>query len=93
MSHTRVRPEQRLLARQAQFDLCLPELEGGDVPRGDDGPIVPGQVLAAVSAHLGGPGVSIPDGQPVKPTAPPSTCLQPELGEGEPDNLGTEISD
>ena len=77
----------------AQLNLCSPELEGGDVPGGEDGAVVPGQVLAAVSAHLGGPGVSVPDGQPVKPAAPGPACLQPELGEGEPDYLRTEISD
>ena len=74
----------------SEHDLCLPELEGGDVPGGDDGPVVPGQVVAAVSAHLGGPGVAIPDRQPVKPAAPTCAILQPELGELELHNLDDE---
>ena len=94
VSHTRIRPEQKYLLLCWQTDLYeRPELEGGDVPGGDDGPVVPGQLVAAVSAHLGGPGVAVPDGQPVKPAAPGPACLQSELGEGEPDNLRTEISE
>ena len=70
-----------------------PELEGGDVPGGDDGPVVPGQLVSAVSAHLLGPGVAIPDGQPIKPAAPAGARLQIELGEGQPHNLGKRIVD
>ena len=67
-----------------------PELEGGDVPGGDDGPVVPGQLVSAVSAHLLGPGVAIPDGQPVKPAASAGARFKIELGEGEPHNLDVE---
>ena len=67
-----------------------PELEGGDVPGGDDGAVVPGQLVSAVSAHLRGLGVAIPDGQTVKPAAAAGAGLQIELGKGEPHNLDRE---
>ena len=73
--------------------MVSPKLECCDVPGREDGAVVPGQLVSAVSAHLGGPGVPVPHRQPVKATAPAAALLQPELGEGEAHHLALRHSD